>query len=159
MVEDYIKYIRGMVGGKEIISVGLAVVIFNEKNEVLLEKRSDNGLYCVPGGSLDIGETVIEGAKREVYEETGLELGQLTLAMINSGPDNKLIYPNGDITHYVDLVFIAQVENKTPKKEDEESKEIRFFKLTELPDESEFLRGNRHIIDYCAHFKGIVAVN
>ena len=45
--------------------------IFNEKGEVLLQKRADNGYWGLPGGKVDIGESVAQGAIREVLEETG----------------------------------------------------------------------------------------
>lgn len=101
--KDYIPYIRKMVGHKRIISVGLSALIINEKNEILLEKRSDNSLFCLPGGSLDFDETVIEGVKREVKEETGIALDEVHLFLIISGKKEQFIYPNKDITDYVDL--------------------------------------------------------
>jgi 8-oxo-dGTP pyrophosphatase MutT (NUDIX family) len=112
MAIDYIPYLRKMIGSKECLSVGLSVLVVDEKEEILLEKRTDNGLYCLPGGSIDLGETVMEGAKREVKEETGLALGDITLFMILSGEKMKLSYPNGDVTDYVDLVFYSQVDSR-----------------------------------------------
>ena len=69
---DYIKYIRNIVGHKEIMAIGVAILVLNEKDEVLLETRSDNGKYSVPGGALNIGEKVKVGAIRETFEETGI---------------------------------------------------------------------------------------
>lgn len=135
-----------MVGSKDILSIGLQVLIINEKNEILLEKRTDNGLWCAPGGSLDIGETVTEGAKREVLEETGLLLDELHLLAINSGPKMLLTYPNGDRTFYVDITFYARVEGAKPKQTDSESSIIKFFAENELPKEEEMLRGQMPMI-------------
>ena len=46
--------------------------IFDEKGEVLLQRRVDNGYWGLPGGKVDIGESLSQGAIREVLEETGL---------------------------------------------------------------------------------------
>jgi 8-oxo-dGTP pyrophosphatase MutT (NUDIX family) len=137
-----------MIGSKECLSVGLSVLVVDEKEEILLEKRTDNGLYCLPGGSIDLGETVMEGAKREVKEETGLALGDITLFMILSGEKMKLSYPNGDVTDYVDLVFYSQVDSRkiTMGKHDRESSEIYFCPLSRLPEKKEFLRGSYEVI-------------
>ena len=69
---DYIKYIRNIVGHKEIMAIGVAILVLNEKDEVLLETRSDNGKYSFPGGALNMGEKVKAGAIRETFEETGI---------------------------------------------------------------------------------------
>ncbi|MDO5330460.1 MAG: NUDIX domain-containing protein [Bacillota bacterium] len=145
-MQDYIKYLRSMVGKSEILSIGLQVLVINERNQILLEKRTDNGLWCAPGGSLDIGETVIEGAKREVYEETGIVLEDLTLLAINSGPKMLIVYPNGDRTFYVDLTFYSRVTGIEPKVSDSESSVIKFFSEDELPPEEEMLRGQMPMI-------------
>ena len=55
--------------------------VLNEKNEVLLQLRSDNGKWGHPGGFMEFGETVEDTARREVFEETGLKLGKLEFLM------------------------------------------------------------------------------
>ena len=54
MAVDYIPYIRKKVGHDEILSVSLAALIVNHEGKILLEKRRDNGLYSLPGGSIDL---------------------------------------------------------------------------------------------------------
>lgn len=144
MAIDYIPYMRKKIGHDRMLSVGLSCLILNEKNEVLLEKRSDNGLYCRPGGSLDLDETVIEGIKREVYEETGIKLEEVSLFMISSGKKMEIVYPNGDVTDYCDLVFISHVNSKEIhlKISDGESTELKFFPLDALPKKEELLTGS-----------------
>lgn len=146
--KDYIPYIRKMVGHKRIISVGLSALIINEKNEILLEKRSDNSLFCLPGGSLDFDETVIEGVKREVKEETGIALDEVHLFLIISGKKEQFIYPNKDITDYVDLFFYSYVKGiDIVKCHDQESTMIKFYPLDSLPDEKKVIRGTKRAID------------
>ncbi len=145
---DYIPYLRKKVGHERILSVGLSCLILNEKNEILLEKRQDNGLYCRPGGSLDLGETVIEGIKREVFEETGIRLKEVSLFMILSGEKMQIHYPNGDITDYTDLVFLSHVNSKdiTLKIQDGESTALEFFPLNALPPEDKMLTGTMYAL-------------
>ncbi|AFH42473.1 NUDIX hydrolase [Fervidicoccus fontis] len=55
--------------------VGVGAVVFNEKGEILLVKRiypPQEGKWAIPGGHLELEETIFDGAKRELYEETGL---------------------------------------------------------------------------------------
>ena len=141
--KEYIPYIRSMVGHQKIISIGLAIVLMDKKGRVLLEKRSDNGKYCLPGGGINFDETVVEGLKREVKEETNLELKTPRLLMILSGKKEEFVYPNGDVTDYVDLIFYekSDEEMKNLLKHDSESTELSFYSLDELPDESLMLRG------------------
>ena len=148
--KDYIPYMRKMIGHKRMLTVGLCCLILNEKNQLLLEKRTDNGLYCIPGGSLDFDETVIEGVKREVREETGILLKEVSLFMIQSGNKMQLSYPNGDVTDYMDLCFIARVDSKDidlNKEHDEESSLIAFYDLDKLPKQEELLRGTKAMLD------------
>ncbi|ULG71985.1 NUDIX hydrolase [Macrococcus brunensis] len=93
---DYVKYLREMVGNQPIILPGASVVIFNEKNQVLLQLRKDNNLWGLPGGAMNLSESFEDTAKREVYEETGLTINDLKLLNIFSGASLHYIYPNGD---------------------------------------------------------------
>jgi len=145
-VVDYIPYLRSFVGHREILTVGLSALIVDEKEEFLLEKRSDNGLYCRPGGSLDLGETVLEGVVREVREETGIVLDpkEGRLFQIRSGDKAQIHYPNGDVTDYVDLVFLFRVSSAVldpSALHDQESVSIAFYPEERLPHEEETLPG------------------
>ncbi len=141
--KEYISYMRKMIGHKKMISVGLAAVLIDKEGRVLLEKRTDNGKYCLPGGSINFDETVIEGLVREVYEETGIKIEDPKLFMILSGKKEEFIYPNGDVTDYVDLIFYAYLKEGqvVTMGHDDESSEIKFYSLDQLPKKEEFLRG------------------
>jgi len=153
MATDYIPYLRKMIGHAKCLSVGLTTLIINEKGEILLEKRADNGKYCLPGGSIDLDETVIEGAKREVYEETGIKLEEISLFSVRSGSKTDFHYPNGDVTQYVDLNFIAYVNSEDISlKKDSESTYLAFVSPDALPEEKNILPGSYAILKkYLAH--------
>jgi 8-oxo-dGTP pyrophosphatase MutT (NUDIX family) len=71
---DYIGWIRSKVGHEKIILVFAGGCIFNDKGEVLLQRRGDSNKWGFPGGAIEIGETPHEAAIREAKEETGLDV-------------------------------------------------------------------------------------
>ena len=81
----YIMDLRKEIGHRPLIMAGACVLILNEKNQLLLQKRADNGYWGYPGGALELGESFEECAKREVIEETGLECLKLTYFAHQSG--------------------------------------------------------------------------
>ena len=74
----YIENLRAAVGNQPLILVGVAVAVLNETGEILLQKRMD-GLWGVPGGFIELGESTEDAGRREVLEETGIEIGKLDL--------------------------------------------------------------------------------
>jgi len=83
----YIKELRKSIGSKPIIMCGAGTFIFKEDKKILMIHRTDNNTWGIPGGSLELGESLEEAAKREVYEETNLKISHLQLFDIFSGKD------------------------------------------------------------------------
>ncbi|MFD1019826.1 NUDIX hydrolase [Thalassobacillus hwangdonensis] len=131
---DYIEYLRKMVGHSKVIMVVSGVFIFNEKGEVLLQRRSDNGEWGHPGGFMDMGESVEDTARREIFEETGLHLGKLDFLGIYSGAEQERVLPNGDEVALVKIMFTCHDFEGTLEAKDSESLELKFFPLDQLPD-------------------------
>lgn len=92
---NYISEMRKYVGHGLVMTVGCGVLIENEKGEVLLQRRSDTGEWCVPGGALEPGETYIEAATRKLSEEVGIKVSGLKLFGLYSGADREIHYPLG----------------------------------------------------------------
>lgn len=105
---EYLLELRKLVGHRPLLMVGAAALIVDEKNRLLLMKRSDSNCWGPPGGAVELGEEVETAARREVREETGLELGKLTLFGVFSGPELFHRYPNGDEVHNVTIVFLTR---------------------------------------------------
>lgn len=92
---DYIGELRKLIGTRPIIMVGANVILINAQGDILLHHRRDRDWWGLPGGAMELGESLEENAKREVYEEVGLTCGQLELFNIYSGADLYHQYPDG----------------------------------------------------------------
>lgn len=132
--KNYIKEMRKDMGHAPLMVTSCGVIIENDKGEILLQKRRDNGCWSLLGGSMEIGEKFIEVAKREVFEESGIEIRELTLFGIYSGEDRIITYPNGDICYGTGIVFKATTYSGVIQNNTEEALEHRFFDKTSLPD-------------------------
>ena len=84
--------------------------IRDKTGKILLQQRADNGFWGLPGGNVELGESVEQTVVREVYEETGLEVRVERLIGIYSEPESYpfMRYPDGTIVHYVTHVFICE---------------------------------------------------
>ncbi len=133
MKEDYITYLRSFTGKNKVIMVVAGVLIFDEENRLLLELRSDNQKWGHPGGYMELGETIEETAKREIFEETGLTLGEVEIFGIYSGKKQERILQNGDEVSLVKIMFTCK-EFSGQLRKSEESLQLKFFPLDKLPD-------------------------
>ena len=128
----YIQEIRKYVGHSPIMVTAAMCIIYDRKKGILLEKRTDNGMWCVPGGALELGETLEEALKREVKEETSLDIFNPKLFDVKAGV--HMVYPNNDEVYYTDVVYEIN-EYKGELKPDSESKELCWIKIDELPND------------------------
>ena len=129
MGEDYIKKIRKIIGHKPMLIPHAVVILFNEEGKVLFEVRADDGYLDFPGGSVDLGEEVIDTAKRELYEETGLIADELELFDVYSGPLTKYTYFNKDVIYGVDTFYVCKKYHGELKPQKEEVKELLFLDI------------------------------
>jgi 8-oxo-dGTP pyrophosphatase MutT (NUDIX family) len=91
------------------LRLGCSAVIFDERKRALLTRRADNGLWCLPGGKMESGESAAEACEREVWEETGLRVRVKRLIGVYSNPDQLVIYPDGRQAFFVVLSFEAEI--------------------------------------------------
>ncbi|QQZ08716.1 NUDIX hydrolase [Heyndrickxia vini] len=146
---EYYKYLRQYVGHKPIILPGSVVIILNEQNEVLMQKRHD-GYWGLPGGLMDLGESFEEVAKREVFEETGLVIENLKLLNVFSGSEYYLRVPNGDELYSVTAVYYTRDVSGEMKIDYSESEKMQYFSMNNLPNEltDEYRRFIEQYIDF-----------
>ena len=102
---SYIGDIRKHIGHDLVMTVGCGILIVNDKDQVLLQKRSDTGDWCIPGGALEPFETYEEAAIREIQEEVGITVKDLRLFGIYSGEERRIHYPNDDVVYSLSVIF------------------------------------------------------
>lgn len=130
---DYLKDLREKVGHMPLVLPHSVALLFNDKGEVLLEERSDDGYFDFPGGGIDPKESGEDAAKRELLEETGLIADKLTLFNVYSGEITKYVYFNGDVIYGVDLVYLCDQWHGELIPQKEEVKSLRFYSLQNMP--------------------------
>ena len=129
----YIIELRKHIGHDPLIGVGATTLVFNDSRELLLNLRADTNTWGIPGGSMELYETIEETAIRELREETGITADQLELVTVLSGNDFYFEYPNGDKMCTVIVLFKVLNYSGSVKVSDDESKELKFFPLNNLP--------------------------
>lgn len=130
----YIMNLRKYVGHEPLIGVGATTLVFNDKNELLLNLRTDTNTWGIPGGSMELNETIEETAIRELKEEAGISADKLELVSVLSGKDYYFEYPNGDKMCTVIILFKVLNYTGNIKVSDNESKQLKFFAFNDLPN-------------------------
>ena len=131
----YIMDLRKVLGHQPLIMAAAAVLIINDKNEILLQKRADNSLWGYPGGSMELGESFIECARREAFEESGIICDELEFFCDESGAETNYVYPNGDEIYVAGIVYICRKFHGDMKVQEDEVITQRFFAEDDLPEE------------------------
>ena len=124
---------------RPLIMCSAGIIIIDKKGRVLLQKRTDNNKWGLPGGSLELGESFEEAAIREAYEEVGLKVKSLTLFNVYSGKECYNKYPNGD------EIYNASYEGEVVL-DGEESADAVFFNKIDIPSLEEVNPPDRIVI-------------
>ena len=127
---DYIHSLRPLIGPRKIL-LNCAGAVIEKDGRILLQRRSDNGGWGLPGGLLELDETYEEAALREIQEETGLRCELVSFLGLFHNHD--MIWANGDRAHTIGAIYVARILAGEPRT-DEESLELCFFSREELPE-------------------------
>jgi ADP-ribose pyrophosphatase YjhB (NUDIX family) len=126
-------------------TVAVGAVVFDDRGRVLLVQRGKppaKGLWSVPGGRVELGETLAAAVEREVLEETGLEVTCGALVEVV-----ERITIEGDATwHYVILDFLAQADPRAALAHGDDAADVRWFAIDEL-DAASLTEGLLPVID------------
>lgn len=113
----------------------MAVLLFDEKKDnLLLQKRVDNGLWGLTGGFMEPGETFEETVHRETFEELGMTLESISFISLFSGAEFYYQYPNGDEVYSVIAVYSATHEAENFNLDQDEVSEVKFYSVEHLPE-------------------------
>ncbi len=110
------------------------VVVVNDEGSVLMIRRTDNGNWAVPGGAIDLGESVAQAAVRETLEESGIECEITGIVGIYSDPRHVILYTsNGEVRQEFSIVLTARPLSGQPTPSSESS-EVRWVPVSEVRD-------------------------
>src|SRR6202453_1167231 len=108
------------------------VVVANDAGEILLIRRTDNGNWAVPGGAIDLGESLAQAAVRETLEESGIECAITGIVGIYSDPKHVIVYTsNGEARQEFSIVLTARPLRGQPTRSSESS-EVRWVSAVEV---------------------------
>jgi 8-oxo-dGTP pyrophosphatase MutT (NUDIX family) len=144
---SYLHWIRQQVGQQKIFLVFASACIRDNAGRLLWQRRADFGWWGLPGGVLELDESLPECVVREVYEETGLTVEPTRLVGVYSSPDFDVTYPNGDQVQQVTACFECRVVDGAqipppestdprtlqPRIDTTETLELAWFDLGERP--------------------------
>ncbi len=131
-IPHYVLALRKKIGNDLMLLPGVTAVVFNERGELLLQRRSDNGRWGILGGVMEPGDSPDGAILREIEEETGLRVTIDRLSGVYAEP--SVTYSNGDQAQYVTICFrCLAAAGQTPRITDDESLELTWFAADQLP--------------------------
>ena len=129
----YLAKLRGAFGHDKVLVPGVGAIIQNERGEILLQDRADHRVWGLPGGTVEMDETVLEALAREIKEETGLTVVRPRLVGLYTGPRYDTYYPNGDVLQNFCVFFHVTEWTGTAQADRVESRRLDFFRTDALP--------------------------
>ncbi|WP_030689379.1 NUDIX domain-containing protein [Streptomyces sp. NRRL B-1347] len=111
--------------------VAASAVVADGQGRILLQRRRDNGLWALPGGGMDMAESLPGAAVREVKEETGLDVEITGLVGTYTDPKHVIAYTDGEVRRQFNVCFTARVTGGRLAISDE-SAELRFVAREDL---------------------------
>jgi ADP-ribose pyrophosphatase YjhB (NUDIX family) len=110
----------------------VSVVVTNDAGEILLIQRTDNDNWALPGGVVDIGESLPQAAVRETREETGIDCEITGLSGIYTDPGHVILYTsNGEVRQEFSIVLTARATGGEPTPSSESS-QVRWIAAADL---------------------------
>lgn len=128
---NYITYLRKMVGDSMVVLNAANVIIVNEKNEVLLQQRSDSLLWGLPGGLMELEDSIETCAIREAKEEMGVDVELTDFIGIFTNP--MMRWRINDRAKVICYCFLAKIVRGTVHVGDDESVGFGYFSKDNLP--------------------------
>jgi ADP-ribose pyrophosphatase YjhB (NUDIX family) len=131
-MSPYVRRLRALVGHDLLLLPSVTVVPRDDRGQVLLVRRADDGQWAAIGGMLEPGERPEDAARRETLEEAGVEVVLRGILVVVGGPGYEITYPNGDVVAYMSAVYLADVRRGTPRGDGHETTDAAWFTLDEL---------------------------
>jgi 8-oxo-dGTP pyrophosphatase MutT (NUDIX family) len=104
---DYLNDLNAPKANSIVPSV--TAIVPNERGELLLVHKTDNNLWALPGGAMDVGEFMAETVVREVKEETGIDVAVTGVVGIYTNPNHVMAYDDGEVRQQCSICFTTRV--------------------------------------------------
>lgn len=115
------------------IVVAVTAFVRDAGGRILMIRRTDNDLYAIPGGALELGETLTQTVQREVMEETGIAVEVTGLIGIYSDPEHVIEFSDGEVRQEFSICFRAEPTGGELRTSDE-SKEVLWVAPSDLDE-------------------------
>jgi ADP-ribose pyrophosphatase YjhB (NUDIX family) len=135
----YYRLVRPSIGHACYTTAGVSVFATNASGELLLQHRQDNGLWDLPGGMMELGERIDQAAAREALEETGWAVEIEQVIAVYSDEQFIFTFANQDVIRIANVFFRAHCLTQIGLPDADETREIRFFALDDLPELPPFI--------------------
>ena len=128
---DYYHGPAAPVANSMVPSVTAAVR--DDRGRLLLIHKVDNDFWALPGGAMELGESVADAAVREVEEETGVTVELTGLVGIYTDPGHVMAYDDGEVRQEFSVCFHARLISGQPRQDDTETKAAAWVEPADLP--------------------------
>ncbi|ARP71397.1 NUDIX domain-containing protein [Streptomyces pluripotens] len=110
-----------------------STIVTDGEGHILLQRRTDNGMWALPGGAMQIGESLPQCAVRETREETGLHVDVVGIVGTYTNPGHVFAYDDGEVRQEFSICFLARPVGGCLTVSDE-STDVRWFEPSEVDD-------------------------
>jgi 8-oxo-dGTP pyrophosphatase MutT (NUDIX family) len=131
-ISKYLRDLRAKVGTTPLMMPAITALIFDQHDRVLLHRARDDGRWHTIGGAVDPNEEPADSVVREVLEETGLLVEPIRVVGVYADPPVR--YANGDVVLYTSIAFECRIVGGHLHLADDESLELAYFALDQLPE-------------------------
>jgi 8-oxo-dGTP pyrophosphatase MutT (NUDIX family) len=132
--DSYLGQLRALAGDRTLLFIGARGVIRDHGGRILLIKRADNGFWAMPGGAMELGESIGQCAIRETFEETGLAATEATPFALYTGPDYTYTNVFGDRYQLFLVAFLLTEWTGELLPDPEEATDAAFFHPERWPE-------------------------
>lgn len=130
-IPEFVVQLRAKIGHAPLPLNGVIAVVLDERDRVLLVRRSDTGDWALTTGCLEPGEQPAAGAVREVFEETGVEV--TVERLVSAEALDLSVAPNGDQVYWLALGLRCRFVRGRARVNDDESVEVGWFDPDTVP--------------------------
>jgi 8-oxo-dGTP pyrophosphatase MutT (NUDIX family) len=132
-LSPYYRTLREKVGHDLLLYPAVGAVIPDADGRILLQSKTEEPGWFIPGGAVELGEHPETALVREIEEETALIVRPERIVLAFGGPEYRYEYPNGDRVEILGLLYQCQVVGRSNGPIDPETKSLQYFAQDEMP--------------------------